>query len=374
MVAPALRLNDHEVLMLLALGAPCIMVHIIDYVVATSDGTFKKDLMAFELFCGIGGIYATFRRLGLAAAKYDVNLNSQDMDFTSVLGFCVAVQYVLRMRPGSLLWSGLPCSLHIWISRGTHHKSRANPRGVVPGKNMYKCVELANLIACRFGLIALLCLVRQIWWNTEQPGGSVAQWLPYLQVPLHPDRTILGFQSSLIQRFWMGLFGHRSLKRTVCFGNPCWLHMLSLQARITRDDRNKHEWSSNGNTKISRAGDGRIKSVSGGPKLKSTQSYPMSFCARMGYLHKTWCIATNQLPAIPDQHQLEQGPHNFVDPATWEDGKLEEFLCFLKDEIRSGKFKPRKGVPMQVTPLCREQLDVYFALLKGPNLKRKHDQ
>jgi len=72
---------------------------------------------------------------------------------------------------------------------------------------MYKCVELANLIACRFGLIALLCLVRQIWWNTEQPGGSVAQWLPYLQVPLHPDRTILGFQSSLIQRLFPGYNG-----------------------------------------------------------------------------------------------------------------------------------------------------------------------
>ena len=51
----------------------------------------------------------------------------------------------------------------------------------------------------------------------------------------------------------------------------------------------------------------------------------------------------------------------------------DEFLCFLKNEIRSGKFTPRKGVPMQVTPLCREQLDVYFALLKGPSLKRKHD-
>ena len=109
------------------------------------------------------------------------------------LGFCIAIQYILRMRPGSLLWSGLPCSLHIWISRGTHHKSRANPRGVVPGKVMYKCVEQANLVACRFGMIALLCLVRQIWWNTEQPGGSVAQWLPYLEVALHPDRTILGW-------------------------------------------------------------------------------------------------------------------------------------------------------------------------------------
>ena len=31
---------------------------------------------------------------------------------------------------------------------------------------------------------------------------------------------------------------------------------------------------------------------SGGPKLKSTQSYPMPFCSRIGNLHKTWCIET----------------------------------------------------------------------------------
>jgi len=67
-------------------------------------------------------------------------------------------------------------------------------------------------------------------------------------------------------------------------------------------------------------------------------------------------------------------PYYYGAPVPPKHPSQEEFLCFLKDEIRSGKFKPRKGVPMQVTPLCREQLDVYFALLKGPNLKRKHDQ
>lgn len=108
------------------------------------------------------------------------------------------------MKVGSLLWSGLPGSLHIWISRGTSGKSRSNPRGEINGCFMHDCVRIANCIACRFGLIAILCLVRQIWWDTEQPASSVAQWLPYLEVALHPARTILGFQSSMFQKLQLG--------------------------------------------------------------------------------------------------------------------------------------------------------------------------
>ena len=150
--------------------------------------------------------------------------------------------------------------------------------------------------------------------------------------------------------------------------------MMSLQARITQRDREKHSWSSNGNTKVTRNQNGKITNVSfgllwhmcsfvdfilrvmlwvfhpehalrsGGPKLKSTQSYPTKFCARVCTLHKTWCLETwpnllayielaekqlsglvisngsswswakdtKSLPAIPDSHQLQQGPHNFV--------------------------------------------------------------
>lgn len=43
----------------------------------------------------------------------------------------------------------------------------------------------------------------------------------------------------------------------------CWLHMLSLQSRITQADRDKFKWSSAGNTKITRK-DGKITNVSCG--------------------------------------------------------------------------------------------------------------
>ncbi|CAK9010184.1 unnamed protein product, partial [Durusdinium trenchii] len=49
---------------------------------------------------------------------------------------------------------------------------------------------------------------------------------------------------------WMGLFGHRSMKRTMLFGNAPWLHMFSLQSKIRQSDRDQQKWSSEGNTKV----------------------------------------------------------------------------------------------------------------------------
>ena len=47
-----------------------------------------------------------------------------------------------------------------------------------------------------------------------------------------------------------------------------WLHCFSLQSRITKADREKHQWSSEGNTKVKKK-DGKVE-VSGGPSLKAT--------------------------------------------------------------------------------------------------------
>ena len=101
---------------------------------------------------------------------------------------------------------------------------------------------------------------------------------------------------------WMGLFGHRSLKRTLLWGNAylccnklqitCtskilyastisevsnqqnkahsvdnprpWTNLFSLQSHIRRADRERFNWTSEGNTKITRTNSGRIKNVSHG--------------------------------------------------------------------------------------------------------------
>ncbi|CAK8991889.1 Uncharacterized protein SCF082_LOCUS2851 [Durusdinium trenchii] len=284
-------LTDLQAGLLLALGAPCILVHLLDYTASKSQKSYSRDLWCFEMFSGIGGIHNAFRRLNLSSAKYDRDIDKDAMDFGTVLGFLVACQYILRLKPGALFWGGLPCSLHVWISRGTSGKTRDNPRGIFDGSFKHECVKVANLLAARYALLVLVCLVRQVHWITEQPVSSVAMYLPYLEVALHTARQMLGFPAGLLQKFWMGLFGSRSLKRSVLFGSAPYIHQFSLQHRVTAADREKYKWNSAGNTKLSRTKSGR-KWVSGGPKLTSTQAYPPKFSSRVASYHNRFCVET----------------------------------------------------------------------------------
>lgn len=45
--------------------------------------------------------------------------------------------------------------------------------------------------------------------------------------------------------------------------------MLSLQARLTKADREEHRWSSAGNTKVTRNRQGKVKNVSFGFTITS---------------------------------------------------------------------------------------------------------
>lgn len=111
-------------------------------------------------------------------------------------GFLVCLQYILRMKPGSLLFAGVPCSGHVWISQGSTGKSKNNPRG-----NMSKqCTRDANKIACRFSLAAILAAVRQVLWLVEQPGSSVLPYLPYITYLLRLDTVSSSFMMGRIQR------------------------------------------------------------------------------------------------------------------------------------------------------------------------------
>jgi hypothetical protein len=44
---------------------------------------------------------------------YDVAYRGPDNDFTSTTGFLIAIRDTLRLRPGALLWGGIPCCSHL---------------------------------------------------------------------------------------------------------------------------------------------------------------------------------------------------------------------------------------------------------------------
>ncbi|CAJ1365204.1 unnamed protein product [Effrenium voratum] len=267
----------------------------------------------------------------------------------------VAIQYTLRCKVGSLFWSGLPCSAHVWISRGTTCKSKVDPRGDVTKPS----VAMGNLLCARNCLLLLLCACRQVWWALEQPSSSVAPLLPYLRWIRHINRCMDGLVPATLVRFWMGLFGSTSVKRSLVTGNAPWVHMLATASHITKADREKHQWSSAGIVKKTIEKNPRKKMwVSGGPRLKGTQSYPSAFCSRIASLHKTWCKELNYVPTLPEDFQMERGPLQQASPDFWADADLEPCVAFLRSRK---EFKPRKGVPMSATPLGPDELKKFLA-------------
>lgn len=94
------------------------------------------------------------------------------------------------------MFAGLPCSAHIWLASGGSKKNRENPQG----NTSLEFVRRGNKQAARFSMMGLVALVRQVWWACEQPSGSLAPYLHYVQHLLHPCLRALGFQPGWFQR------------------------------------------------------------------------------------------------------------------------------------------------------------------------------
>ena len=157
------------------------------------------------------------------------------------IGYSVALQYCLRLRAGALMFCGLPCGSHVWISRGTSGRSQACPRGNVD----CEFTSTGNEQAARLALMILLCTVRLVYWACEQPHSSLVPKLPYIEwvmnlnrvhpsldaarlvklclnsnYSVHYDLAVpTGFLDVPAQLSWMGILGARSLKRTILFGS-----------------------------------------------------------------------------------------------------------------------------------------------------------
>ena len=85
-------------------------------------------------------------------------------------GLLSAIKGVLRIKPGGLLWLGVPCSLLVFMSIGT------SLRGI-QGFDMWGDVSLpsvqkSNQHLTRAFLLIALAIARSVYWCTEQPGTS----------------------------------------------------------------------------------------------------------------------------------------------------------------------------------------------------------
>ena len=97
-------------------------------------------------------------------------------DITNPYGFMRALTLVLRLRPGGLLFCGLPCNSFAYISAGTHQRDADN----LWGNQDQPLVHLGNLIAARSTLLLMVALARCAVWALENPARSRVCLFPYL--------------------------------------------------------------------------------------------------------------------------------------------------------------------------------------------------
>lgn len=72
---------------------------------------------------------------------------------------------------------GVPCSLLVFISRGTS-KRNVYPHGIM-GDPDSEVTKLSNLVLSRFCLLVLVAISRNVFWAIEQPSSSLLPQTPY---------------------------------------------------------------------------------------------------------------------------------------------------------------------------------------------------
>ena len=129
--------------------------------------------------------------------EYDCLRHDPEENVLTTMGFIKAVQKVLRMDRGALLYVALPCSSYIFMSSSQHKRSPLNPGGT----RTLRWVAEANAICCRRMLLVALAIARQCFWVLEQPASSMAIYDPYVKFILSiNDKDLNVFHQ---QTFWL---------------------------------------------------------------------------------------------------------------------------------------------------------------------------
>ncbi|CAE7785409.1 unnamed protein product, partial [Symbiodinium sp. CCMP2456] len=114
---------------------------------------------------------------GLPAAQgYDRGRDPVMEDLGNNQGFMRALALVLRLKPGGLLFAGLPCNSFAFMSKGSHKRTLDNPMGA-----NHPFVITGNLLASRACLLFLVALIRSTCWALENPARSTVPMFPYLE-------------------------------------------------------------------------------------------------------------------------------------------------------------------------------------------------
>lgn len=103
-------------------------------------------------------------------------LRREEENLATIPGFMLALQKLLRVRRGGLIWLGVPCATFCWMAKSCHQRSTDCPMGRPDSET----VRLGNLLSCRSLLLVLIAAARGVYWFIEQPALSALEFFPYL--------------------------------------------------------------------------------------------------------------------------------------------------------------------------------------------------
>jgi hypothetical protein len=221
-----------------------------------------QDLDGVEFFSGCEAVTRGMTSHGCVCMPFDRVIDPM-LNMNSDAGFAHAVELVLRLRPGSLIWGAPPCSSFVFMSRGTTLRSQDNPLGNVE----HRGVRHANMVVARLVMLLMLGLLRGCQFCVEQPGtslmGRLACW-----------EFLMNHFTVHMARTWMCAFGAPTPKHTILWCSDVWVHKL-VRKKLKLTDRSATMRLPPTTIRYT-SKDGRSR-VQGGPGLKQTQAYPTLF-------------------------------------------------------------------------------------------------
>ena len=116
---------------------------------------------------------------------FDIQKNGLE-DITGTSGLVIGVRNALRLQQKGLMFLGLPCNSHTWVSSSQHQRGPDLPFG----NEGFAFVRTGNQIAYRSALLILVALIRGVVWLLENPSQSRCVFLPVLRALMEFPRLL----------------------------------------------------------------------------------------------------------------------------------------------------------------------------------------
>ena len=266
-----------------------------------------RNHVLVDAFGGAGHLQHAFTSVGYLASGFDASHGLHENILTR-RGFFHALDLILALMVGGLLFGGPPCSLFVYLSYAVHLRSRQNRYG----NTSNFLVRAANMIVQNWIVLLVICHVRGCYDITEQPSTTAM-----FEYPLFALRRIcVGSQQV---HTYMKAWAHELLKRTLLDG------CFPLLSKFTRFYNLATQEFTTTKVTVTKAVDfssppkfGKIKvlkgkvyykntydkktkktKVTGFPNLGLTAIYTPEFCRYVLTVFEE-CIATVDLPNVTD--------------------------------------------------------------------------